>query len=302
MQGSSIASPTTDESLDGHQSGGFFAAEQNVILEPVPSSDEIYNDQREGQYNDGLAEGTNGQDNEVELFGSSWEAHGLSGNGSDIFVNTVYQKTHMQEGAALISYPNPGTAMMAVKGDTDCETAGDRICCGANEINSNMPLPAQTVAALSENLPWDPEGDITSGYHNANGIIPINIGQDIPIVREQLLPDVKPRREMGRETWNRTDSDDKMYENSPRRALETKPRVDRLSPDVAEMNANGLPEDGNASCFDRRKRRTIRRIDWGTNYIPPLDFAEPKTFPKPQLQVPMQMKVVTRHIGKETSV
>ena len=55
--------------------------------------------------------------------------------------------------------------------------------------------------------------------------------------------------------------------------------------------SNTFLSDVGQSMMDRRKRRTIRRIDWETNYFPALD-----------LHVPVHMKVVNHPIGKETAV
>ena len=55
------------------------------------------------------------------------------------------------------------------------------------------------------------------------------------------------------------------------------------------LESNTIRSEAGKSWVDRRKRRTIRRIDWETNYFLPLDS-------------PVHTKIVNHQIGKETAV
>lgn len=165
-----------------------------------------------------------------------------------------------------------------------------------------MPLPAQTIAALSENLPWDPEdggsySENMTCYQNNQS----NTSRAIPIVKEQLIPDVQNVSDENKDTWNYESADNRNGQSYGKYALSSnRMRVNSLTPESAYGNdASG---EANSFCFDRRKQRTIRRIDWGTNYIPPLDFVQPRDSPVPIVKTPLPMKTATRAIGKETSV
>ena len=150
-------------------------------------------------------------------------------------------------------------------------------------------LPEQTVVALSENLPWDPEEAFTVSTHSTNTDLRDRAvaSFEIPKVREQLVPDVKRSWEKASDSYNSSHTS----QNSV--------QVNRLSPSMAEIGRNsytlGVNEGSRNLAFDRRKQRTMRRINWETNYIPPLDCQ-----PKPIS--PMIKRAVLRPVRKETSV
>lgn len=165
-------------------------------------------------------------------------------------------------------------------------------------------LPEQTIVALSENLPWDPEESLTVSAHSKN-TKPRNqavASFEIPKVREQLVPDVRLGNDVIKQSWEKapvecTSEVGRSYNSSF--LSENSVRVDRLSPNMAEIGRGSysleVNEGSRNSAFDRRKQRTMRRIDWGTNYIPPLDC-------QPQMISPMIKRAVLRPVRKETSV
>ena len=209
-----------------------------------------------------------------------------------MFVNAVSQETELLQEADFVPCVKPDIETNAENVNNDCEIACGGDSYNAKERNSTIPLPAQTVAALSENLPWDPEGDASScSETNHLGENPHIIhGLEIPVVKEQLVADVRPKKETGSDIYSR--GNDKMSHCVGGSSSEF--RDNTLSPDL-----DGFSGDVGKSWNDRGKRSTIRRINWETNFIPPVDFIESRTSLQRHLQKPVQ---TSQQIGKETSV
>ena len=186
---------------------------------------------------------------------------------------------------------------------SQCTTSGAKICETTSEGMSSA-LPEQTVAALSENLPWDPELSLTVPAHSKSTQSRNQAAAsfEIPKVREHLVPDVRLRNDVIKRPWEKASVEcknelDHSYTSSF--LSENNVQVNRLSPNTAEIGGGSCTLDVNEKsrnmAFDRRKQRTIRRINWETNYIPPLDCQ-----PKPIS--PMIKRAVFQPVRKETSV
>ena len=220
---------------------------------------------------------------------------------SSVFSSAVYhQKQQQDTGAISVSFPETDVATGVLRPGVDFDGAQTtRIFEKREGVNA---LPAETVAALSENLPWDPEADTGSPDRQLSQRNRRNFGLDIPVVREQLLPGVRLRREAVKQSRSIAGVGRLSDQKIGKQLFETTTSVHHLSPESAIMTSASDAESTDKSCFDRRKQRTIRRIEWDTNYIPPLELNEPKDSPKQNLNVPLSVKVLKRTIGKETSV
>ena len=183
-------------------------------------------------------------------------------------------------------------------------TARDTKTCETASDGMSSALPEQTVAALSENLPWDPELSLTVPAHSKTSQ-PRNqavASFEIPKVREHLVPDVRLRNDVIKRPWEKASiecTNELDYSSQSNFLSENSIQVNRLSPNMAEIGGGSYNLDVNERsknmAFDRRKQRTIRRINWDTNYIPPLDCQ-----PKPIS--PMIKRAVIQPVRKETSV
>ena len=229
----------------------------------------------------------------ARYFKPSMKGWGLSEVENDKYVNSVGQQTELlQENKALAPCAKSDVEKSVENEDPDCGVAGRGGRNNANKKDSNISLPEQTVSALGENLPWDPEGDANScndtNYLGDN--LHIIYGVEIPLIKERLVADVKLRKDARNETYSH--GYDKMSHCVE--GYSAGIRFDTLSPDV-----DGLSGGVGESWIDRRKRSTMRRINWETNFIPPVDFIESKTSLQHHLQVPLRR---SQQIGKETSV
>eukprot|EP00795_Rhopilema_esculentum_P006081 gene6081-11464_t len=283
FKGSRVSSPTSPNDFNSVDSERSFSPEEEKTLEHGLSNnnweDEKVHSETKDIGNVCESNGTIITQNEDAKF-------------SQTFVSAEYTAAqHANSTAVLIPYPEAETGVQAV--------------ITSNIGSKKTLLPEQTVTALSENLPWDPEGDLSpleNGKHFSEHYLSLS-GFKVPTVQKQLIPDVRLRTEDKTDVWcNTTVSDEGSLQvnNNTYNMNTSRMNANRLSPEMAEFNQSScLDVGGNSakSVFDRKKQRTIRKINWETNYIPPLDFIQQSQPVRPPTTVKK-----TKMLGKETSV
>ena len=284
FKGSRVSSPISPNDFNSVDSERSFSPEEEKILEHGLSNNNWEDEKLHSETKDieGVSEsnGTIIIQNEDTKF-------------SQTFVSAEYTVAqHANSTAALIPYAEAETGIQAVI---------------TSDIGSKKTLlPEQTVTALSENLPWDPEGDLSlleNGKHSSEHYLSLS-GFKVPTVQKQLIPDVRLRTEDKTDVWcNTTVSKEgslQVNSNNTYNINTSRMNANRLSPEMAEFNQSScldVGENSVKSVFDRKKQRTIRKINWETNYIPPLDFIQQSQPVRPPTTVRK-----TNMLGKETSV